>query len=453
MWPQSAETRKEEVVTKESRDLERDRRLLFQHFPGVPRTDADEILDHEFENDIGRIRSTTDVNEDLGIDLTVTSHIRHKFIDCDDHWTQIFEGAGLVRTREEIQVMVHDRVHSIAASWRVVDRDEDITTSSYVRRSTRWATKNPEPLQTLRNAERQTRKDSNTHKIRKIRAIKSAKIRDLNLERAIEGMSLNSKPKSKGASTTSLRGRIEKLTLRADKAAERRIALGKGNFPEPGEISRLRVIESLRLQEKAGDEHPIIIPSANLITNYFSNNDGRSTINPIHQNINTAAPNPVEVALSHFGRSQERKDPMLEYLNNLKRDPNIDLDDMRLLASLRLMTKLGCNESSLGSVVEMRYLGAQNRRKIRFGARKAKNRQVNKARIVSAEAVDSTTLIDVSESKSASELGSEAWNDYGMGKEDLKDLKSLIAKTKPVDKDSACTKVEWTGTLPFHGKA
>jgi hypothetical protein len=239
----AAETPKQAVPARNDCDLERDCRLLLQYFPGIPSTDVDEIVEHRLGkgsgrlSQFGRLGGKIKSDEDTKIELVVTAHIRQNFTDYDEYWTQMFKGIKFVRTKEQIRELFHDQVQSIAASWHAVDRDVGTTVDSDVRRSTRWAKKNPDPM---RDAERQNCKDNNTNKVYKTRASEAKKIDEATLYQALE--CLNS-------------DRITEAMGSLKSAPRRRTELG-----------------SFRRKEKGKKELPYISTSDNLITNDLNDN-------------------------------------------------------------------------------------------------------------------------------------------------------------------------------------
>ena len=77
----TAESRRKAVVAKDRRDFERDSQLLFNIFPGIPKTDADRIMRYNFKKSSGRIGRKTLIDEDEKFDIAVTAHIRHEHTD------------------------------------------------------------------------------------------------------------------------------------------------------------------------------------------------------------------------------------------------------------------------------------------------------------------------------------------------------------------------------------
>lgn len=449
--------RQQNVAAKDTRDLERDRRLLLESFPGVPSIDADQIMKHGFEKGSGRVGRTTIIDEDTKFELAVTAHIRHKFTDYDSYWKQMKAGTQPILSKERARSRVHYQVQSIAASWSLEDIADSVQTSTHLRRSTRQAKKKIDPDKTGHKKERQNHMDSNTSKVRKSRASKAKRFNEATLSAVFESLNLDSVAEDPAVITklisnarvegpdivsTTCSRRVANLAVSAKRSANPRKKLRQDKGPDASRMNRDREIKELERQVGRGDKSAPSNGRDCLLTNRFQKNDDVSTFNVAVQNDKNPAHGLTEAALSSFGRSQARKDQMLNDLNDLKQNPHLDLIDKRFLMAFKLNIKLGGNQKSLGSLAEARYLAAQDKRLIKRRARKAARKTRQRGSYESKPA--NGVLVNSTGSRDGTKMmwrGSQRKNKNIIsmirGKQDLaEELEGFLAEAGPLDEDS-----------------
>lgn len=427
----TVQTRRDAVATKDSRDSERDRQLLLGNFPAIPTADVDHIMLHGFEKGSGRVGRTNKLDEDSKFELAVKAHIRHKFTDYDEYWKQMKAGTHAILTKTQARARVASQVQSIAASWSVNRGDKDAVMSASVRRSTRWAKKTVDPLRTTRETERQKRKDGNSNKIRKTRtSCKAKKYNEEALEVILGDLSLDGvawvkapkkvkilkrESKDSAAVEKSLSRRIDKLMGRAKRAADLRIKLGHGEYPDVSEMTRLHVIEQLKCRANGIDDPSPIIPSDNLITNYFCNEHGNPTTDPLHDSNSVHTPGKTEAAMSKTGKNQRKSKQVLKDLENLKMNPYVKLSDKRLVKAFNFGASFSDGSNSISGIAKARFQDAVKRREeVAADGAQRKARENNAVASAGTTTLAPVTPMNVSERHGALEIDLDTEEDDEM---------------------------------------
>ncbi|OGE52380.1 hypothetical protein PENARI_c010G02794 [Penicillium arizonense] len=107
----TADSRADAVKTRDAKDTSKNRKLLIEKFPLMPKPSLEVILNHAFLKGSGRVGRTAQISDEHRIQLAVEAHIRHVMTPYDK---LLDEGVERNKARKR----VWDTVQAIERAWQ-----------------------------------------------------------------------------------------------------------------------------------------------------------------------------------------------------------------------------------------------------------------------------------------------------------------------------------------------
>jgi hypothetical protein len=120
---ETAESRADAVKLRDANDKRKNRKLLIQGYPLMPKSSLEAILDHAFLKGSGRVGRTGQISDDHRIHLAVEAHIRHVHTPYEK---LLDDGVERKKARKQ----VWDTVQAVEKAWqRDSDREDEVGSS------------------------------------------------------------------------------------------------------------------------------------------------------------------------------------------------------------------------------------------------------------------------------------------------------------------------------------